>query len=140
MTQTNSKSKKARKVYINPKLKKVMHELRQKSNELKLKLKGSEYVFLDDEGNHLREIKNGFDGACSRAKIYGLRFHDLRHTAATRMIEGRASIVAVSKALGHSDIKTTMRYTHIEDSLRDAFEVLAQVRSNFRSNEITENS
>ena len=123
----------------------VMLELRQKSNELKLKSKelkpkGSEYVFLDDKGNHLREIKNGFDGACSRAKIQGLRFHDLRHTAATRMVEGRASIVAVSKALGHSDIKTTMRYTHLDDSVRDAFKVLAQDRSKNRSNENAKNS
>lgn len=145
VTQTNSKSKKANKVYINPKLKKVMLELRVKSNKLKLKSKELnskeiEYVFLDDKGNHLREIKNGFDGACSRAKIQGLRFHDLRHTAATRMIEGGASIVAVSKALGHSDIKTTMRYTHLDHSVRDAFEILAQDRTQNRIHEKLENS
>ncbi|HEX3036615.1 MAG TPA: site-specific integrase [Thermodesulfobacteriota bacterium] len=145
VTQTNSKSKKANKVYINPKLKKVMLELRVKSNKLKLKSKELnskeiEYVFLDDKGNHLREIKNGFDGACSQAKIQGLRFHDLRHTAATRMIEGGASIVAVSKALGHSDIKTTMRYTHLDHSVRDAFEILAQDRTQNRIHEKLENS
>jgi site-specific recombinase XerD len=88
----------------------------------------------------LKEVKNSFDSACSRAKIQGLRFHDLRHTAATRMIEGKASIEAVSKALDYSDIKTTMRYTHIEDSLRDAFEILAQDRSQIRSQENLENS
>jgi integrase len=128
VNQTNSKSKKAKKVYINPELKKVILELRLKSA-------GNEYVFIDNKGNHLREIKNGFHAACRRAGIKGLRFHDLRHTAATRMIEGGASIVAVSKALGHSDIRTTMRYTHIEDSVRDAFEILAQNRSQKRSQE-----
>lgn len=118
VSQTNSKSKKARKVYINSTLKRLLLEL-------KLKSAGNEFVFLD-EGNPLREIKNGFKAACRRAGIQGLRFHDLRHTAATRMIEAGASIVAVNKILGHSDIKTTMRYTHPEDSVKDALEYLSK--------------
>lgn len=115
--QTNSKSKKSRKVYINSALKRVFLELRLKSA-------CNEYVFLDDKGNRLKEIKNGFSSACLRAGIEGLRFHDLRHSAATRMIESGANIVAVSKILGHSDIKTTMRYTHPDNSLKDALEKL----------------
>ena len=71
-----------------------------------MKSAGSEYLFRDDKGNRLKEIKNGFKAACRRADINGLRFHDLRHTASTRMIEIGASIVAVSRILGHSDIKT----------------------------------
>ena len=101
---------------------------------------GQNYNLLKSCGNGLKEVKNSFDGACSRAKIQGLRFHDLRHTAATRMVEGRASIIAVSKALGHSDIKTTMRYTHLDDSVRDAFEILAQDRTQNRTHENAENS
>lgn len=50
----------------------------------------------------------------------------MRHTAATRMIESGASIVAVSRILGHADLKTTMRYTHPEDSLKDAVELLTK--------------
>ena len=98
------------------------------------------HSILDNKGKHLKEIKNGFDEACRRAEIHGFRFHDLRHTAATRMIEGGASIVAVSKALGHSDIKTTMRYTHLDDSVRDAFEILAQDRTQNHTHEYAENS
>jgi len=117
INQTNSKSKKSRKVYINSALKRVFLELKLKSD-------GNEYVFLDDNANRLKEIKNGFSAACRRAAIEGLRFHDLRHSAATRMIESGANIVAVSKILGHSDIKTTMRYTHPDNSLKDALENL----------------
>jgi len=133
ITQTNSKSKKARKVFINSKLKKLMLELKLKSG-------GHEYVFLNDKGNHVREIKNGFNAACRRAGINGLRFHDLRHTAATRMIEYGAGILAVNKILGHSDIKTTMRYTHPEESVRDALEFLAQDCSQNRSHNSSRNS
>jgi integrase len=132
VNQTNSKSKKARKVHINSSLRKVLLELRLKSA-------GTEYVFLDDDVKPLREIKNGFNAACRRAGIQGFRFHDLRHTAATRMIESGAGILAVSKILGHSDIKTTMRYTHPEDSLKDALESLAKfsnTTTNITTNEI----
>lgn len=54
------------------------------------------------------------------------------------MIESGVSIVAVSKILGHADLKTTMRYAHPEDSLKGAVEKLGnftQNRSNSRSNE-----
>ena len=123
VSQTNSKSKKQRKIYINS-------VLRKQLAELKLKSGGNEFVFLSDKGKSLKEIKNGFDAACRRAGIEGLRFHDIRHTAATRMIESGASIVAVSKILGHSDIKTTMRYTHPENSLKEALENLANFDNN----------
>jgi integrase len=118
ISQTNSKSKKLRKIYINSVLKKEFAGLKLKSG-------GNEYVFLSDKRMRLKEIKNGFNAACKRAGIEGLRFHDLRHTAATRMVESGGSIVAVSKILGHSDIKTTMRYTHPDNSLKDALENLA---------------
>ena len=55
----------------------------------------------------------------------GLGFHDLRRTTATRMIESGAIIAAVRKIRGHSDIKTTMRYTHPEEAVKDALENLA---------------
>lgn len=50
--------------------------------------------------------------ACDNAKIKGLRFHDLRHTAATRMVETGINLVTISKILGHSSILMTMRYAH----------------------------
>ena len=54
------------------------------------------------------------------------------------MVESGASIVAVSKILGHADLKTTMCYAHPDDSLREAVEKLGnfiQDRSKNRSNE-----
>lgn len=113
-----SKSKKKRKIPINTALRKILLEQ-------KLKTGWNNYVFLNPEGKpYLRpdSLKRCFEGACKRANIKGLRFHDLRHTAATRMIEKGANIVAVSRILGHSDLKTTMRYAHPDDSLREAVE------------------
>lgn len=120
---TNSKTKRTRIIPVNQVLRKVLLEQ-------KLKTGSSAYVFgveraLKDKSNHDYYFKL----ACKQAKILGLRFHDLRHTAATRMIEAGASIVAVSKILGHSDIKMTMRYSHPDNSLREAVETLAKFRT-----------
>jgi integrase len=117
---TNTKSKKSKKIPINSRLRKVLLEQ-------KLKTGTNDYVFLTPEGKpYLRQdsLKKSFLGACRRAEINGLRFHDLRHTTATRMLENGASIVDVSKILGHSDLKTTMRYAHPDESLKKAVESL----------------
>jgi len=119
--ETVSKSKKSRKVPISSMLRKLFVEQ-------KLKTGWNEYVFLNPDGKpYLRpdSLKRCFEGACNRSNIKGLRFHDLRHTAATRMIENGANIVAVSKILGHADIKTTMRYAHPDESLKEAVENLS---------------
>lgn len=55
--------------------------------------------------------------ALKDAGIEGYRFHDNRHTAATRI----GSIEAANKLLGHTDMRTTQRYFHVsEDALRAA--------------------
>jgi site-specific recombinase XerD len=51
--------------------------------------------------------------------------HTLRHTFATRLYRETKNIRLVQKALGHSDLSTTMIYTHIVDEeLADAMQAL----------------
>jgi len=122
---TNTKSKKTRRIPINSTLRQILIES-------KLKSAGNDYVFLSTKGDRYKRhdsLKQIFNRACKLAKIEGLRFHDLRHTSATRMIENGANIVAVSRILGHADLKTTMRYAHPEDSLKDAVEKLANLNT-----------
>lgn len=57
-------------------------------------------------------IKTAWRRALAIAKIDGLRIHDLRHTAATRMIEGGMELAEVARILGHKDIRTTYRYVN----------------------------
>ena len=87
-------------------------------------------MFINNKGEPIKTIRTAFKAACKRAGLKNLRFHDLRHTAATRMVESGVNIVSISKILGHSDIKTTMRYAHPEDSLRDALESLCVFGNN----------
>jgi integrase len=60
-----------------------------------------------------------------RAKIEDFRFHDLRHTFATRLAQAGVDIYKIAKLLGHKDIRMTQRYAHhYPESLRDGVEVL----------------
>lgn len=54
--------------------------------------------------------------------------HDLRHTFASNLVNSGQSIYVVSKLLGHSQIKTTTRYSHLADeTLFSAVDVAARV-------------
>jgi integrase len=63
--------------------------------------------------------KRRWSAALTAAGITDFRFHDLRHTSATRVIRASGNLKAAQKLLGHTDISTTARYAHVlEDDLR----------------------
>jgi len=64
------------------------------------------------DGEHLRDPKKGFAKALRLAQIPHLRFHDLRHTFATRIVHAGGDIITLKDLLGHTKITTTARYTH----------------------------
>ena len=139
----NSKSKKTRRIPMNSVLRTMFLELKANTSWFDKKLididEDDNYVFRDNLGRPVKDIKTAFKNACRRADIKGLRFHDLRHTAGTRMNEYGVGIVAISEILGHSSIDITKRrYIHPGESLRDAVEMLASNEkscSKKRSNE-----
>ncbi len=51
-----------------------------------------------------------FGDYIERAKLEGFKLHSLRHTFATNLIAAGSDIYAVSRLLGHSDIRTSMIY------------------------------
>lgn len=72
-----------------------------------------------------REIQRQFSTALKRAKIDNFRFHDLRHTFATRLAQASIDIYTIAKLLGHKDIRMTQRYAHhCPESLRSGVNVL----------------
>ncbi len=133
LESSTTKTKKSRRVPINSTLKEMLTEL--ESNQ------ESKYVFTNSLG---KEYLNGhavafiFQATMKRATIKGFRFHDLRHTAATRMVEAGVPLFTVGQILGHSDPKTTMRYAHPDESLKQGVEALARYnRDNYQDTKKT---
>ena len=58
-------------------------------------------------------IRTAFETEVAQAKIEDFRFHDLRHTFASRFVMAGGSVHALQKILGHADLKMTMRYAHL---------------------------
>lgn len=78
-----------------------------------------------------------------RAGVADYRFHDNRHTAATRLVRATGNLKAAQKLLGHSELATTSRYSHLtKDDLRAAMEAseAAQIVTPPQAEKVEENS
>jgi integrase len=78
-------------------------------------------VFPGPTGDVLRRqsLVQRFVKLLRRAGVRRVRIHDLRHTAATHMLEAGEELFVVSKTLGHASIKQTAdTYAHVTPALR----------------------
>lgn len=72
-------------------------------------------------------MKTAWRRATSAVGVKDFRFHDLRHTAATRLLRSSGNVVEVRKLLRHTDIATTAKYAHVTmDDLRRSMERLGE--------------
>lgn len=118
------KSGKGRQIPVNERLDEIFRELRQKNQLI------SAYVFCDSHGRRYKEVTRSFKAACKRAGIEDFRFHDLRHTFASRLVMNGVNLKAIQELLGHANITMTMRYAHLSQAhLRDAVGVLDNLPS-----------
>jgi integrase len=58
------------------------------------------------------KVTRRFQTACRRAGVPVIRFHDLRHTFATRLAASGVPLRTLQEFLGHADLKTTQIYAH----------------------------
>ena len=67
--------------------------------------------------------------AMKRAGLDGFRCHDLRHTAASRLVQNGLSLQEVSSILGHTTLQMSARYAHLQpaETSRKARDVLNRV-------------
>jgi hypothetical protein len=86
---------------------------------LRASANGSLYLFMNPQtGKPFTLVRRSFLTACKKAGIQGLRFHDLRHTFATRLIQRGVDIETVRALLGHCSIVLTQRYTHSNNEMK----------------------
>ncbi len=90
----------------------VLLQMREYFKEFKPKI----YLFEGQFGGaySARSAQQVFSDALEKAKINKtIGIHGLRHSYATHLMESGTDVMFIQKLLGHSDIKTTLRYVHV---------------------------
>jgi integrase len=89
----------------------------------------NDLVFTSSLGTPLdqRNMQRDFDKLLQTAGLSKIRFHDLRHNAASLMLGAKVSVVTVSRYLGHSSPRVTLEiYAHL---IPGGFDEVAQAMS-----------
>jgi integrase len=59
------------------------------------------------------DITKAWHTAIARAGIVNFRFHDLRHSCGSAMVQAGANLAEVATLLGHKNLQMTLRYSHV---------------------------
>ncbi|MBM1817414.1 site-specific integrase [Pseudosulfitobacter pseudonitzschiae] len=120
---TRTKGGTGRHIPINDQLMTLLRHM-QKRNTGK-----SRYIFGNPKsGKPYVSVFHSWNTARTRAGLPDVRMHDLRHNFASLLINSRRSIYEVKELLGHTQIKTTMRYAHLSnETLLDASNATARL-------------
>jgi integrase len=106
---------------MNENVKEVFQELSQ------VRYIHGSFVFTYPDGSQVKEtaIQRHFKRACKKAGIEDFRFHDLRHTFASWLVQSGVDLYSVQRLLGHKEFKMTQRYAHLApENLKNAISVL----------------
>jgi integrase len=85
-------------------------------------VEGSPYVFPAEAADGaFQGTEKVWRKVRKAARLDGVRIHDLRHSFASMGLMTGDALPVIGKLLGHADVKTTARYSHLaDDPLREA--------------------
>jgi integrase len=121
VTAMNSKTSKERKIGMTQRVYDELQALWEKSP------RESDILVFGIKDN----FQNGFTNILSEANIEDFRFHDIRHTAITRMVNAGLPPMEIMKISGHTQWTTFARYVNPND---DAITRIADVLSAYNTN------
>ena len=116
--ETSTKTNRIRRVDLSPQLQAELLKLKE-NLQLESSMKGyafPKWVFLTPHGNRMTNevLRKGFYACLEAAGLRRVRFHDLRHTFASLLIQQNANVKYIQQQLGHSSINITLDvYSHL---------------------------
>lgn len=100
-----SANSRTRQITVSPKLEEILKSIK----------KETEYVFTNpNTKNPYSSITKTYNEILDSAGIKDFTFHDLRHTAASRMVEGGFDLITVSEIFGWVNLQMVKRYAHTD--------------------------
>ncbi len=117
----NTKSSQSRNIPLNEEAYSVM--LTWKNERF---TKNDDYIFTNPTtGEKLKDIKKAWLEVLKQANIENFRFHDLRHTFASKLAMKNVDLYSIKELLGHSSLEMVQRYAHLsQDYLKKALATL----------------
>lgn len=89
--------------------------------------KGQELVFQNPKkGGRFGHVNDSWRAVMRAANLKSFRWHDMRHTFASRLVMAGVDLNTVRELLGHADIKMTLRYAHLSPETKRAAVALLQ--------------
>ncbi|MBL4748446.1 MAG: site-specific integrase [Magnetovibrio sp.] len=121
VTFTKTKNGEDRSVRLTKRAKWVLMDLNPKKS-------GSVFTY---KGQPIKDVKTTFGMARKKAGLEDFRFHDLRHTFASRLVQKGISIYEVMHLTGHKSLEMVQRYAHLAPDYQNrAIEALDELRHN----------
>lgn len=111
------KGKKQRIVPVSPVASELIQEYLPQRASLKIKPDSSDILFLNRRGAKMTRVMVFYiirDLAAAAGILKTVSPHTLRHSFATHLLEGGASIRAIQELLGHESLETTEIYVHLD--------------------------
>jgi integrase len=103
VTFIETKNGQNRTLLMSDRVKKILKELGPKVD-------GPVFTY---KGNPINDIKTSFRNACNKAGLKNVRFHDLRHTFASKLVQGGTPLYNVKEMTGHATLQMVQRYAHL---------------------------
>ncbi|MCP5146140.1 MAG: tyrosine-type recombinase/integrase [Gammaproteobacteria bacterium] len=102
-TRTN----RTRRVPLNSEAVEILRAWRERSKNT------GKYVFPGNGDKPIADFKKAWHEVMQTADIKGFRYSDLRHHAASMIVQAGNSLHAVGVVLGHTNLRTTRRYAYL---------------------------
>ena len=124
-----TKSKKPRLIYMNAELKLLCQQIMAEKG----KRKDDDFIFGKPNGTPFlpETLSKKFKKTCRDAGLdERIHHHSMRHTFCSNIVNKGGNIMAAKELMGHSDIRTTQRYCHPDETMkREAVKLLDAINN-----------